>query len=161
AKSNAAAAKSAGRTSVPAASNPIGANASTGGVSPNVAPSIVASFDGINQATACGTCSPPDVSAAVGQAEIAEMTNGRLQVFTKTGTVHCALDLALFLGTADSLAHPRIIYDSFNQRFGFVVSVLPSGDSVPALWVAASSNDEGCGLWNASRVEFSGGNFPA
>jgi hypothetical protein len=118
------------------------------------------SFDGVNQATACGTCAPPDVSAAAGSTEIAQMVNGRLRVTDKTGAIVCDLNLALFLGTDDSLAHPRIIFDSFNKDFAFVVSVIPSGNAMPAMWAAISNGDEGCGFWNASRITFTGNSFP-
>jgi hypothetical protein len=153
---------SAKKPAAPAASNKIGANVSSGGgvASPNVAPTTQVSFDGVNQATACGTCFPPDVSAAVGQTEIAQMVNGRLRVTNKTGTINCDLNLPLFLGTDDSLAHPRIIYDTNANQYAFVVSVVPANDAMPAIWAAISSNDEACGIWNASRITFTGNDFP-
>jgi hypothetical protein len=148
------------RPAPPAAKNSINANVSSGVASPAVAPTTQTSFDGVNQATACGTCFPPDPSAAVGQTEIAQMVNGRLRVTTKTGTINCDLNLPFFLGTDDALAHPHIIYDTNSNQYAFIVSVIPTNDAVPAMWAAISSNDEACGLWNASRITFTGNDFP-
>jgi len=129
---------------------------------PAVAPPTVASFDGVDQAAACGSCQPADVNAAAGVSEIAEMVNQRLRVFTKTGAVNCDLNLNSFLGTSDALSKARIQYDNVGGHYSFIASVLPASTSdVPALWVGATSDDEACGLWRVTRFTFTGTAFPA
>jgi hypothetical protein len=50
---------------------------------------VVNNFDGIDQATGCGSCSPPDPIAATSGSEIVELVNAFIQVTTNTGTVLC------------------------------------------------------------------------
>jgi len=138
---------------------------STGGtlnVAPNVAPPVVNNFEALNNAVSCG-CQPPDVNAAVGVSQVVETVNLRLQVFNKAGAQVCAgTSLNTFLGTTDSLSDPRVQYDNINARWTFNATVIPaSGTAVPALWVAASQNSNGCGGWFRFRVTFAGGSFPA
>jgi hypothetical protein len=129
---------------------------------PLLAPGVVANFDGINQASGCGGCQPPDVNAAVGTTQILEAVNLRLRTTNKTGTQQCTFSLASFLGTTDSLSDPRVQYDNVNNRFSFTVTVVPaSGTATPALWVAASTSNNACGSWFIYRITFSGGSFPA
>jgi len=128
---------------------------------PQVAPPVVTNFVGINQASGCGGCQPPDVNAAVSTTQIVEAVNLRMQVFTKTGVTQCSFGLNAFLGTADSLSDPRVQYDNINARFSFTLTVVPaSGTAAPALWVGASQTSNGCGGWFIYRVTFSGGSYP-
>jgi len=126
------------------------------------APPVVANFDGINQASGCGGCQPPDVNAAIGATQIVEAVNLRFQVTNKTGGVLCSFALNTFLGTADSLSDPRVEYDNLNARFIFVLTVVPaSGTAAPALWLGATSSSNACGSWFIYRPTFSGGSFPS
>ena len=131
------------------------------GRGPLVAPAVIANFPGINQASGCGGCQPPDVNAAVGTTQIVETVNLRLQVFNKTGGTLCSFNLNSFLGTSDSLSDPRVQYDNVNGRFSFSITVVPaSGSAVPAIWVAASTSSNACAGWFVYRVTFSGGSYP-
>ncbi|MEU7873058.1 hypothetical protein [Dactylosporangium sp. NPDC049140] len=131
-------------------------------VQPLTAPGTVANFAGIDQATGCGGCQPPDVNAAVGGTQILEAVNLRLQTTNKTGTQLCSFSLASFLGTTDSLSDPRVQYDNVNNRYSLTLTVVPaSTTAAPALWVGASTSSDACGSWFIYRITFSGGSFPA
>jgi hypothetical protein len=129
---------------------------------PLVAPPVVTSFDGIDQATGCGGCQPPDPNAAVGSTQILNAVNVAMRATTKTGGALCTFSLASFLGTSDSLSDPRVQYDNVNNRFSFTVTIVPaSTTATPALWVGASTSNNACGSWWIYRLTFSGGPFPA
>lgn len=131
-------------------------------VGPLVAPTVVTSFDGIDQATGCGGCQPPDPNAAVGSTQILNAVNIAMRATTKTGGTLCTFSLATFLGTSDSLSDPRVQYDNVNNRFSFTLTVVPaSATATPALWVGASTSNNACGSWWIYRLTFSGGSFPA
>lgn len=131
-------------------------------VKPLVAPPVLANFDGVNQASGCGGCQPPDVNAAVGTTQIAQMVNLRLQVFNKSGSALCGIGLNAFLGTTDSLSDPRVQYDNVNNRYSFVLTIVPaSGTAAPAIWAGATQGADACGGWWIYRLTFSGGSFPA
>jgi hypothetical protein len=38
--------------------------------------------------------------------------------------------------------------------------VAAPGGQIPAMWAAATTDDEACGIWNAARITFSGNAFP-
>jgi PASTA domain-containing protein len=131
---------------------------------PRLAPSITSNFDGINQATGCGSCQPPDPNAATSGTEMVETVNTFMQVTTNTGVVLCGGGVTLnrLLRSTDSLTDPRVQYDNANRRFSLAVTVVPaSASATPAMWVAASDTADACGTWRVYRLTFSGGPFPA
>jgi hypothetical protein len=128
---------------------------------PLVAPRVVSNFDGIDQATGCGGCQPPDPNAAVGTTQILNAVNLALRATNKAGGTLCTFSLASFLGTGNSLSDPRVQYDNINNRFSFTVTVVPPAGATPAIWVAASTSNNACGSWFRYRVTFNGGSFPA
>jgi hypothetical protein len=142
------------------------ANAATAGgaqVQPFVAPAVLSNFAALGENT-CGAClDPPDVNAAVGTTQIVEATNIRLAVYSKTGVLQCnPISIASLLGSSDRLSDPRVQYDNINARYSLSITVVPaSGTATPAIWVAASTSNNGCGTWFVFRVTFGGGSFPA
>lgn len=131
-------------------------------VVPLVAPAVLANFDGINQASGCGGCQPPDPNAAISPSQIVQAVNLRFQVTTNTGGLLCSFNLNSFLGTSDSLSDPRVEYDNVNARFIFVLTVVPASTSAaPALWLGATTSSNACGSWFIYRPTFSGGSYPA
>jgi hypothetical protein len=130
---------------------------------PLTAPTVLANFDGTDEATGC-TCEPPDVNAAVSTTQIAEVVNLFLQIYTKTGNVLCGGGVTLnrFLRSTDNLADPRVQYDNVNDRFTLSATVIPaSTNATPAMWVAASASSDACGSWFGYRLTFHGDPFPA
>lgn len=131
-------------------------------VTPMVAPPVVTNFNGIDQTlSACG-CQPPDVNAAAGAGQLTEMVNLRMEVYSNAGAALCGIGLNTFLGTTDSLSDPRVQYDNVNNRYSFVLTVIPaSGSAGAAIWIGASQTSNGCGSWWIYRLVFTGGSFPA
>ena len=158
-----------GSKPTPAGASATGANkmgltnsATPAAVRPQVAPPVLSNFAATDLGlSACG-CQPPDVNAAVGANEIVEMTNLRLEVYNKAGAALCGVGLNTFLGTADRLSDPRVMYDNVNARYLFVLTIVPaSTTATPALWVGATQTNNPCGSWWIFRPTFAGGSFPA
>jgi hypothetical protein len=127
-----------------------------------LAPAVVTNFDGISEATGCGTCEPPDPNAATSGSEIVELVNIFMQVTDNSGNVRCGINLKTLLGTTDGLTDPRVQYDNVNGRFSLAVTVdpVPAG-ATPAMWVAATFGADACGSWHLYRLTFQGNAYPA
>ena len=133
-------------------------------IRPFAAPTVQASFDGINHTQTCTGCVPPDPNAATSGTEIVEVVNTFIQVVNTSGTVQCngGVTLNRLLRTTDTLTDPRIQYDNINNRFSLVVTVEPASTSAtPALFVLASDTADACGTWRLYRMTFAGSAFPA
>jgi hypothetical protein len=143
-----------------AASRPA-VNGQNSTVKPLVAPTVVKSFDGINQTQVCSGCVPPDPNSASSGSEIVELTNTFIQVTDINGTILCngGVTLNRLLRSTDVLTDPRIQYDNVNNRFSLVVTIKIAKTDTPALWVAASDTADACGTWRTYRLTFSGGPF--
>jgi len=123
---------------------------------------VNANFKGVTQAGSdCGGCQPPDAGATVGNSQIVEAVNLRLEVYSKTGTAKCGVGLNTFLGTSRALSDPHVIFDNVNNRFSMVVTVVPTSGSKPALYLLASKTSSPCGSWWRYHLTFSGAAFPA
>src|SRR2546429_5507395 len=123
----------------------------------------MSSFDGINQATGCGSCQPPDPNAATSGTEIVETVNTFMQVTTNTGAVLCGGGVTLnrLLRSTDSLTDPRVQYDNANRRFSLAVTVVPaSASATPAMWVAASDTADACATLPGLRPTLRGRPLP-
>lgn len=124
---------------------------------------VMENFEGIAEGASC-FCEPPDVNAAKGPTEIAEIVNTFLQVTDKNGSILCngGVTLNRFLRTSDNLSDPRIQYDHLFDRFTISVTVIPpSSSATPAMWVAASDTGDVCGTWRGFRLTFQGSSFPS
>lgn len=153
--------RSTAKSAATSTSGPNSAAGSSRTLAPAVAPGVVASFDGLNEATGCGSCQPSNVNAAVGVAEIMEMVSLRFLVTDKTGAEVCDVGLPGLLGTDDTLTDARVLYDNFSHRYLLAASVVAANSGAPpAIWVAATTDDEACGIWNAARITFTGSAFP-
>jgi hypothetical protein len=138
--------------------------AKNGTIRPFAAPAVAANFDGVNQATGCGSCQPPDPNAATSGSEIVEVVNAFIQVTDNSGNVLCngGITLNRLLRSTDSLTDPRVQFDNINRRFSLSVTLNPASTSAtPAMWVAASDTDDACGTWRVYRLTFNGSPFPA
>jgi hypothetical protein len=125
---------------------------------PNAIPSVNRSFDSItqNQGTGCQVTCQPSVNAASSGTHIVELVNSFIQVHTRNGALACGgITLNQLLRTSDLLVEPKIQYDMDNRHFSFMVSVFPSDPSqLPAMWVAASDTENGCGTYRVFRLFF-------
>ena len=113
-------------------------------------------FDGVSLPNASCGCQPPDVNATVGPNHIVEAVNLSLAVYSKSGTQLQNTGLNTFLGTADGLSDPRVLYDTSWNRY---VMVLTDVTARPTLWLAVSAGPDPTGGWIIYHFGFSG--FPA
>src|SRR5919108_5534784 len=74
-------------------------------------------FNGVAAGTSCQPfldCAPPDTHGAVGFNHFVEITNSRLSIYTKAGTLIKSVSLNSFFGvpiTTTVLFDPRVVYD--------------------------------------------------
>jgi hypothetical protein len=124
---------------------------------------INANFHGMTQGSSnCGTCQPPDPSAAVSSTQIAHTVNLRLQVYSKAGTLLCGVGLNTLARTSASLSDPRIQWDNVYKRFSMVFIPVPASDSAtPTEYLLTSQTSNACGSWWVYTVTFSGSLYPA
>jgi len=118
------------------------------------------SFDGLGQDDAA-LARPADVNAAVGLADVVEVANRALAVYTKGGTRRCAVALADLLGTPEELWSPRVQYDARYGRYSVAVAVEPASAQAPAaVYLATTRAADPCQTWWTYRLSFSGPLFP-
>jgi hypothetical protein len=131
---------------------PTGPSTGSKGTSANTAgPMIVANgFDGIGVANASCNCQPPDVNASIGPNHIVEAVNLSLAVYSKAGALLQNTALTTFLGTADGLSDPRVVYDPTWDRWTLVLT----DTSSPSLWFAYSTSGDPTGGWWIYQVGF-------
>jgi len=129
-------------------------------VRPLIPPTTVnANFTGINQTNSNCGCQPPDVNAAVGQNEIVEAVNLRMQVYSKAGAALCGVPLGNWF--SGQLSDPRVQFDNAFNRYSLVVIPVPAAGATPTLYLAASQTANPCGSWWLYTVTFSGSLYPA
>ena len=107
-------------------------------------------FDGVGLATSSCGCQPPDVNATIGPNHIVEAVNLSLAVYDKSGTQLQNTALSTFLGTADGLSDPRVLYDTSWNRYVMVLT----DTSTPSLWLAFSGSGDPTGGWWIYHVGF-------
>lgn len=149
---------------VPGGPNSGPGQAGTSGPAPQTPPGkTFASFRGMTQgSSSCGTCQPPDPSAAASSTEIAHTVNLRLQVYSKSGSKMCAVGLNTLAGTTATLSDPRIQFDNVSKRFSMVFIPVPASDTTaPSEYLLASKTSDACGGWWVYHLTFSGSLFPA
>jgi hypothetical protein len=126
---------------------------------PDAVPSVNRSFDSItqNQGTGCQVTCRPSVNAASSAIHVVELVNTFIQVHIRSGALACGgITLNQLLRTSDLLLEPKIQYDMDTKHFSFIMSVFPANPSQPpALWVAASDTENGCGTYRVFRLSFS------
>src|SRR6185312_2664279 len=104
-------------------------------------------FTGLDEGTACGVCSPPDVQVAVGPNHVAEFVNVAGKIWTKQGTSVSTFSLYSFftIGITHSIADPKILYDSQSGRW--FASILDFSANTVVLAVS-TSNDPTVSGWH-------------
>jgi hypothetical protein len=116
-------------------------------------------FDGLAQDDTMPT-RPAEVSATVGSADVVEVVNHGLAVYTKGGARRCAVTLAGLFGVAGEPSNPRVQYDARYRRF----SVLATAKAVPgaaaAAHLATTQGPDPCAGWWTYRLTFTGPMFP-
>ncbi len=104
-------------------------------------------FTGLDEGTACGVCSPPDVQVAVGPNHVTEFVNVAGKIWTKQGTSVSTFSLYSFftIGITHNIADPKILYDSQSGRW--FASILDFSANTVVLAVS-TSNDPTVSGWH-------------
>jgi hypothetical protein len=124
------------------------------------APTVAANFPGLTY----NGIRPPDPSAAASPAQIVEVVNRSLQVYTRDGArgAGCpTVSLDDFFGKlpSEKLTDPRVIYDNVSGKFTVVMSVIttpPTGPHLPVvnlLRMAHTTTGDACGPWIEYSLE--------
>src|SRR5439155_26967330 len=80
-------------------------------------------FDGVAEGTSCQpfVCAPHYTHGAVGLNNFVEITNSRINIYTKAGTLVKSMSLNAFFGIPSSAAtflfDPRVVYDRTWDRW--------------------------------------------
>jgi hypothetical protein len=132
-----------------------------GGPSPAPnSPAPTANFQGL---TDNNTAYPPDTHGAVGTNLVVTMLNTQVRVLTRSGAVVTTIPLSTFwsstnIGSFNEVFDPRIIYDSYNDRWiaSAAVDPYPYG-STSGLLIGisrtGSPTNTGDAGWNLRRVK--------
>jgi hypothetical protein len=83
---------------------------------------------------------PPDVTMAAGPNNILSASNGRVKIFTKSGTLQSTATLNSFLGTSGSF-DPWVVYDPYINRF-WLAAANQANPSTTTFFVAVSSTSD-------------------
>lgn len=121
---------------------------------------ILQNFAGTNDAnSACG-CQPPDTSGAVSKVYDVETVNLAMTVWKKDSppTLVRRTSFSTFLGTADGLSDPNVLYDNVWNRW--VITIIPTTNPLPAIWIATSQTSNPAGKWWIYKAFFGGGLYP-
>lgn len=126
-------------------------------------------FNGINQASACGNCQPPDTHGAVGHTQYVQIVNSRVRVYSKTpqpgtSTPTRLRDQSLasfFQYFNTTIFDPRVVYDSVAQRWIITAEAMPFSATVQWHFIAVSSTNNATGTFGFKRinVNFLGNNY--
>lgn len=115
-------------------------------------------FTGLDEITACGGCSPPDVQVAIGPNHVAEFVNIAGEIWTKSGTSLSTFSLYSFftIGNTHVITDPKILYDSQSGRW--FASILDTSTDTIVLAVS-TTNDPTVTGWHIYNMTF-GSNCP-
>ncbi|MDA0577235.1 MAG: hypothetical protein O3B24_03955 [Verrucomicrobia bacterium] len=120
-------------------------------------PGPAASFLGLGDS---GTSIPPDTHGTVGPNHLMVTLNTQVRVQTRTGTVLSTVTLDSYwqaLGSPDAF-DPKILYDSFSNRWIFVACA-DSRSSSSAVLIGVSQTSDPTGSWNLYRVDADAANL--
>ncbi|MEY2537281.1 MAG: large repetitive protein [Verrucomicrobiota bacterium] len=117
------------------------------------APSLLQTFEGMNQADGCGGCIPPDPNGAVGPNHYVEMVNSSYAVYDKTGTklagpIHINDLFAPLTGSrcaADNDGDPIVVYDHLADRWVLTEFAVNAGNGPYAQCIAVSTTSDPTG----------------
>src|SRR6266542_3520217 len=123
---------------------------------------VVLSIDGVDQATACGTCRPPDTHGAVGDTHFVEVTNSHVDIYSKTGVSVQSISLNSFFNyTNQFLFDPRVVYDSVWRRWIITADAFQESATVQLLFIGVSLTSDPTGPFfiYAVNVNLTGDDF--
>ena len=117
-----------------------GATTSAAPLTASTPPDDLADFAGTAQATAIHDfgsdqeITPPNEDVAAGPADIVEVVNSTIFIFSRTGAILGSADLNTFMDVADGYysSDPRVIYDASGGRFWVTITEVPDEYQSPS-----------------------------
>ncbi|MCB0685421.1 MAG: hypothetical protein KDC53_02815 [Saprospiraceae bacterium] len=113
------------------------------------------SQDGVNNGGSLAI--PPDPHATAGMSHLVNVVNKSIEWYTKTGTQQNSQSLQSFFSAATGTFDPKVIYDSYSNRFVVVTletigrDDMMTGNDVSKIYVAVSkTGDPNDGWWKSS-----------
>ena len=119
------------------------------------APTLLQTFEGMNQAEGCGGCIPPDPNGSVGPNHYVEMVNSSYSVYDKTGTrlvgpIQIKQLFSTLTGTRCSLTNdgdPVVAYDHLADRWVLSQFSVNAGNGPYAQCIAVSTTPDPTGSY--------------
>jgi IPT/TIG domain len=135
---------------------------------PSIPPDVLATSAGLSQVGDLAAhggdqdVAPPDTDIAVGPSDVVRTVNSTIEVRSRTGALLGSNDLNAFLSVDNThfSADPRVIYDSFSQRWWLSITQVAnnfscSGVAAPVLIaVSTSSNPLPFSSWIVYELPF-------
>ncbi len=116
-------------------------------------------FNGVAEGTSCQpfVCAPPDTHGAVGLNNFVEITNSRISIYTKAGTLVKSMSLNAFFGIPSSAAtflfDPRVVYDRTWDRWVITADQLNTTSTEQFFFIAASKTGNPAGAFFKYEVD--------
>jgi len=116
-------------------------------------------FNVVAEGTSCQpfVCAPPDTHGAVGLNNFVEITNGRISIYTKAGTLVKSMSLNAFFGIPSSAAtflfDPRVVYDRTWDRWVITADQLNITSTEQFFFIAASKTGNPAGAFFKYEVD--------
>jgi|GEM_PF-2977425 len=101
------------------------------------------------------TIIPPDTHGTVGTNHVMTTLNSQVQIQNRSGTVLSTVTLNSFwapVGGAPDCFDPRVLYDSFNNRWIFS-AVADAAKNTSAILIGVSQTSNPTGNWNLYRIK--------
>lgn len=117
-------------------------------------------YDGVDETSACGVCSPPDTHGAVGTLQYVQVVNQRVRVYSKTldpatGQPSLLSDHSLadfFTYQAQGLFDPRVVFDPAQQRWIITAEAFPESATVQYHFIGVSQTDDATANFFVYRI---------
>ncbi len=117
-------------------------------------------FDGASYVILEGYLNPPDTHGAAGLSHFVEITNSHLDIYQKAAPNNRvgSLKLSVFFNyTAQLLFDPRVIYDSYRDRWIMSAIANPESSAVQKFFFAVSQTADPLGAYYIYQVNVSNG----
>jgi hypothetical protein len=116
-------------------------------------------FNGVAAGTSCQpffACAPPDTHGAVGLNHFVELTNSRISIYTKAGTLVKGVSLNSFFGvptTTTVLFDPRVVYDRTWNRWVITADSVNQSSTEQFFFIAVSKTGNPTGAFFKYSVD--------
>jgi hypothetical protein len=111
-------------------------------------------FSGMISNQSCSYCHPPDTTIGVGRANLVQMINNYVSVFSKDSSQLervVTLNDLYGLRNNDNTSDPYVLYDNTSRKWFSSIMLINEGVNNTAILAAVSRTDEPLGIWNTFK----------